>query len=444
MILIFRKHFEIKSSDLPAIEKDRIRTSGIVRQLNRVLINSLGADNAHLYESDADLDPRHEAFWFVGGIDPAANVRRMKNGLEWTKKYADDPLERPFQYVGKPFLALRHQQPLQAFEETDLESFTSKNENISDVTIDPRSFGFVTDYRHGTTIPGFWPGNVREYGLVSYQDRGFMNVRRKEYGEEDKQEALHSQGIISSYAWLYAQACYQGFTTYNDVTYPLATQTVITDGQLWSFYRYQLNTTCTHTGVMEPNYRFNKCWGTKEMKLYDQIDDSGKIQGLNDDVLKQLIQFYINQPQQREHEMKPYLGATEKKIADLENVEQRAWLEKEYKHLVSNRPRHRSIPEVFPWEKIYKIDHKTRSLDRRLRFFELGIKPFKRQLHEHQPEYIPRHLRVRGPHDKKKWRATYYPLDHRMNIPKERSHSMLGAPRDKYACLMDRKRKSYK
>ena len=180
------------------------------------------------------------------------------------------------------------------------------------------------------------------------------------------------------------------------------------------------------------------------MKLFDQIDDQGKLQGMNEEVLKNLVTFYVNSPVARDYNMKPLLGAKEKKVADLEDLKQRDWLEKTFKHIMSNRPRHRLTPEVYNWEKIYKIDHKTRPMARKLRFFELGINPFKRQLNEHQPKYIPRLKRARGIHDKKIWEPTYYPLDHRMNIPKERSHSSFGAPRDKHAFHMDRKRKSYK
>lgn len=416
-----------------------------MKQLNRIIVNTLGADNRHLYETDVDVDPRHEAFWFVGGIEPTKRVREQRESLKWFKPYAEEPLNRPFQYIGKPFLAVRHQHPLKPFVNVDFDSITTENENIPSVSIDPRALGFSTDHRHGTSVPGFWPGNVREYGLISYQDRSFMNLRKKRpFGDVDNQEALHSCGIISSFSWLFAQACYQGFSTYNDMTYPLATQTIVTDGQMWSFYKYQMNTTCTHTQLDGPNFRYNQCWGTKEMKLYDQIDENGKIQGLNDDVLKILLQFYLNQPAPREHEMKPFLDKNERKIADIEDEKRRDWLEKRFKSLVSNRPRQRLTPEVYNWEKIYKIDNKTKPLSRRLRFFELGIDPFKRQLNEHQPAYIRRGLRARGPHDKKKWDATYYPLDHRMNIPKERSHSMMGAPRNPFVALMDRKRKSYK
>lgn len=77
-----------------------MKTSGLVKQLNRILINALGADNSHLYELDADVDPRHEAFWFVGGIDPTKRVKQMREGIDWLKDYVNDPVDRPFQYIG--------------------------------------------------------------------------------------------------------------------------------------------------------------------------------------------------------------------------------------------------------------------------------------------------------------------------------------------------------
>ena len=46
---------------------NKVQSSAIVKHLNRVLTRILGADNSHLYESDVDIDPRVEAFWFVGG-----------------------------------------------------------------------------------------------------------------------------------------------------------------------------------------------------------------------------------------------------------------------------------------------------------------------------------------------------------------------------------------
>lgn len=48
-------------------DRHRMKASAIVKQLNRVLTRTLGADNGHLYEADVDFDPRIEAFWFIGG-----------------------------------------------------------------------------------------------------------------------------------------------------------------------------------------------------------------------------------------------------------------------------------------------------------------------------------------------------------------------------------------
>jgi small subunit ribosomal protein S30 len=72
-----------------------------------------------------------------------------------------------------------------------------------------------------------------------------------------------------------------GFSTFNDVTYPLVTQTVITNGKLWSFYVYQLNTTLLHGEHTSNNPRHNLCWGTPELKLFETVED-GKVIGKHD------------------------------------------------------------------------------------------------------------------------------------------------------------------
>lgn len=145
------------------------------------------------------------------------------------------------------------------------------------------------------------------------------------------------------------------------------------------------------------------------MKLYEKVDENGKCIGLNENVLKNLIHFYANAPVDRKINLKPYLGESEQKIADIKDDKRREFLEKTYKHMVSNRPRHRALPEIYMWERIYKINNKTRQLEAKRRPFELGINPFNRRLDEHQPVYIPRALRPEGPKSKKKWEKTYYP-----------------------------------
>lgn len=442
LFILIRNSFEINENTLSKAEIERSKTSRLVKQLNRVLTNALGADNRHLFEADTDIDPRVEAFWFVGKFTPPLLVQRLRKRHPNFDKFEKEPVDRPFQFIGKPLLTLRHQNPLEPFQNLDFDSINVPNENIPSenvASVDPLSLGWSTQHRHGVCVPGFWPGNVREYGLLSYHDRSFLNQRP--YGDND--ETVISHGILSSYAWTYAQACYQGFSTYNDITYPLATQSIVTDGQTWSFFKYQLNTTIMHTHLQSPNHKFNQCWGTKEMKLFEHVDENGRIHGLNDDVLKTLIQFYINEPKVRSYEMKPYLDPKEKKIADIENVDRRQWLETIYKYLVSNRPRQNITPEIYSWEYIYKILYKTRPLDSKHRFFELGINPFQRRLSEHIPEYIPREFRPNGIHDKKKRKATFYPLDHCTNDPRIKSHSLYGAAKEGVRRKYDRYRRSF-
>lgn len=380
-----------------------MRSAKLVNHINRALLIALTPDNAHLSEAEIDIDPRHEAFWFVGGMEPPTNIQKYRKGLSYLKGRKDDPVNRAFQYVGQPFLTLRHKLPLKSIETAsakDLPTF------VPTYKWDPRTKNYTNDYRHGVTVPGFWPGSVNEFGLLSYHSRNHISFRNPAFGQQDHQEALHAQAILCSYGWAYGQACYQGFTTFNDLTYPLTTQTILTDGQMWSFYVYQLNTTGIHVDVFESNPMANECWGTEELKLFEAIDENGKLIGFNDDVLKYLIKFYTNAPVARNIDMKPYLNKMESKIADIQDEKRRNFLEKTYKHLMSNRPRHRLVPEVYNWEQIYKINNNTRPLDKKLRFFELGINPFQRRLDDHTPNYIPKALREDR---KKKWETLYYP-----------------------------------
>lgn len=312
-------------------------------------------------------------------------------------------------FIDRPLLTIRNRLPLEPIVEDVTDSNEFQVESIPRSNVDPRTVGFTHDYQHGTTIPGFWPGSEHKFGQLTYLDRSHLIDRNPNYGAEDIQEAIHAQAILSGFSWLFGQACYQGFSTYNDITYPLSTQTIVTDGQYWSFYVYQLNTTVNHNLVIDSNPKVNKCWGSPELKLFESIDSNGKLVGFNVDVLKQLVQFYSSVPKERDYEMAPYLDAEEQQVADYEDVEKRTWLEATFKHIFSKRPRHRLLPEIYLWEKIYKVDHNTRPMDARRKFFELNINPWARRLDEHHPAYIPKALREGGKKNKKKWSKTYYP-----------------------------------
>ena len=76
--------------------------------------------------------------------------------------------------------------------------------------------------------------------------------------------------------------------------------------------------------------------------------------GLNDDVLKKLIAFYMVKPVEPNFELRPYLSP-ERYIANVRDEKKRLAVEKNFKFLTSNRPSMLPKDEIFNWEKIYKV-----------------------------------------------------------------------------------------
>lgn len=348
-----------------------------------------------------DFNSRIESFWYAGGMNP------YRTGTpNFFKDEKDETMDRAMSYVGSATIALRSDKPLLpivSISECENPDFT-----LPYFKLDPRTVGIKSDHRRIANIPGFWPGDSNEFGLLSYHKRGHHLIRH--YNDPvENEEAIYRQGILASFSWLFSQANFLGFNTFNDITYPLATQSIITNGKVWSFFVYQLNTMVYHSKHILQNPKRNLCWATPEMKLYELIDN-GKLTGFNDEIIEILTKFYANAPEVRLGvDMKPYLSQAEKLSADYENSEKAAWLEKEYKFLTSNRSRKHLVPEIYSWEKIYKIDHKTMFMDKKRRPFEFHKNPFKRTLDDRKPGYIPRVLRPNLPRHKGRNANEYFP-----------------------------------
>uniref|UniRef100_A0A3Q2D433 Mitochondrial ribosomal protein S30 n=1 Tax=Cyprinodon variegatus TaxID=28743 RepID=A0A3Q2D433_CYPVA len=114
--------------------------------------------------------------------------------------------------------------------------------------------------------------------------------------QSDQVEAfLRANAVASLFAWTGAQATYQGFWNYEDVSRPFVSQAVITDGHYFSFFCYQLNTVALSSEVDGNNPRKNILWGTESLRLYQDVQD-GEVVGLDDGVVRLLVQFLMNQP----------------------------------------------------------------------------------------------------------------------------------------------------
>ena len=153
--------------------------------------------------------------------------------------------------------------------------------------------------RHSfTTLPGFWSDCSNGFdfpNLVCHTREGLELRRRKNETMnktfDDTQEALDGMAILSCFSWLHSLASNLGFSVYHELTYPLVTHAVITDGQFWSFYVYQLNSHSFHSDVDTDSLR-NVCWSSGDLKLFDDYQN-GNFIGVNDEVLKLLIKVSL-------------------------------------------------------------------------------------------------------------------------------------------------------
>ncbi|XP_032687299.1 39S ribosomal protein S30, mitochondrial [Odontomachus brunneus] len=400
-----RRH-ELSDEDFKSKEKmEGIVSKAIIERINRTILTHLSSKYSHLLNAEVDIEPRLEASWFMG-LEPPENLKEYRRKRKLPDNYIDEPINFPVQYLGQPVVHLRYKHPLK--EIISLSECENPDLDVPTFKYFPVTMGYLLKRKHVTNIPGFWPGDENDFGLLSYHNCAYLHKRLPCF--DDTLDAKIVQAILASYSWLLTQACYQGFSTFNEITYPLTTQTIITDGQWWSFFAYQLNTLLMYSEHIDTNPKRNICWVTEPMKLFDKIEDE-KIHGLNEEVLKNLIRFYVNVPEERIGvDMKPYLGKSVKVIADIEHDERRNWLENNYKHLVSNRPRHRRLPYIYHWQKIYLIDHKTRPMDKKREPFERGINLYRRRFDDHKPLYIPKCLRE-NPKKKKigRFAKSYYP-----------------------------------
>lgn len=166
----------------------------------------------------------------------------------------------------------------------------------------------IPDYKHSllcqdvllkrqnlSNIPGFWSDHSYGFDFPFLICHSRQDLKLREHKNErsfsDTQQVLDGKAIISSFAWLNGIASNLGFSIYHELTYPLVTNVIITDGQFWCFYVYQLNTHCFHSDVDTDLLR-NVCWSSGDMKLFDAYEN-GQLIGVNDEVLKLIIKVRL-------------------------------------------------------------------------------------------------------------------------------------------------------
>lgn len=151
--------------------------------------------------------------------------------------------------------------------------------------------GFHLRRRNIIALPGFWLGKSEgfDFPTLLCLNREGLRLRNKRNKTDfaDKQDVLDGMAILSSFAWLSSIVNNLGFTFYDQLTYPLVTQAIVTDGQHWSFYVYQLNSHSFYSDIVNENLN-NLCWSSGDLKLFEK-HENGVLHGVNEAVLKLLI-----------------------------------------------------------------------------------------------------------------------------------------------------------
>lgn len=111
-------------------------------------------------------------------------------------------------------------------------------------------------------------------------------------------------------------ALFLGFNECEELTYPFTTQTILTDGRVFTLAAYQLNTLQLWKDD-SANKSQNVCWVSQTQPLYDKYEN-GQLIGFNDNVLKQLLQFFLIEPSNRNSEnLSPNLKMWPEKTFDI-------------------------------------------------------------------------------------------------------------------------------
>ncbi|XP_072272781.1 large ribosomal subunit protein mL65 [Pyxicephalus adspersus] len=248
-----------------------------------ILRSQCAKHNPSLSQGALDVKPQVNFYWLRGET-------RVPRGH---RKGCIDPIR--FQVDDHPLVQLRVQKPLPEFVPLD----HVVSEEVPFIPFEPSRLPLFKRQYENNIFIGAKLDTPCSYGHTQFHlvpDR-FQRDRMEKLSLSDQIEVfLRANAIASLFAWTGAQAMYQGFWSQDDVTRPFVSQGVISDGKYFSFFCYQLNTLALAADADKNPNRKNICWGTQSVPLYEAIEE-GDIKGFNDDVFRQLVDFFLNRPE---------------------------------------------------------------------------------------------------------------------------------------------------
>ena len=293
-----------------ALRTEIVKMENITYDLATLVMNYLTSKNPDLLNTQVDLYPSIKSSWFVGGMElPARNPRYTS----WRLKKVNQPVV----YNGNAVVNMRNDTPIRPL--VDVNDEICQTTTYQESSYHPIRNRYPFRLRRLSATAGFWPqSGDKDFPFLTFMSLHPLFLREEQNGRQfdDTEEEVESMGILNAFSWCNSMAVYHGFSPFHEVTYPFTTQTILTDGQFWTFQIYQMNTHTFHSdlnqfGKTSPTR--NICWTSGRMKLFEEVDENGQVHesDLNEDVLRTLIQFICRETDRSwmdQCDLRPYLG----------------------------------------------------------------------------------------------------------------------------------------
>lgn len=278
--------------------KERI-SKLLIKSLILKILSIVSCSHPHLLTAEFSEDVFQQAYW-----DRYSDTGLLPN--------SDQPKKKVMKYQGecKTSFQLRTVQPLPEFVGRDSDSCLGQDYPKS--PYNPAVLGQIKEKCTPHFLPGVNIGSPCEFGYLSVEtvDSFLLDNAIEQYKScpDIIPDLWKGFALSSCFLSTVAQAHYQGFNTYHDMTYPLTSQTIVTDGRKFVFSAYQLNT--LHLWRSDDSNPLCNLFWYKDMELFDGIKD-GELVGFNDEVLKTLLKFVLLGTPDRGYHLKPTISITE-------------------------------------------------------------------------------------------------------------------------------------
>ncbi|XP_006026784.1 39S ribosomal protein S30, mitochondrial [Alligator sinensis] len=292
---LLQEHFYLHRESVRGVPPHQSLYGPFLTQLVASLSARLALHNPLLAASTLDLQPQVNFYWMRG-------EEVIRHGHRSGRV---DPVR--FQIDDKPVVQIRV--PKQLPEFVPLDHLVTEEIPVIKHTPDKLPM-FKRQYENKVFI-GSKVADPCKYGHTQFHLIPYRLTRKKLIKKNlahQVEVVNRANGIASLFAWTAAQAMYQGFWSEADVTRPFVSQAVVTDGQYFAFFCYQLNTLALTVEADKNNPRKNICWGTDSKPLYEAVEENN-IKGFNDEVLLQLVQFLLNRPEDLQTDRLPLASA---------------------------------------------------------------------------------------------------------------------------------------